>query len=347
MVSLLLGACGVPRAGLHGDSQGSDAAIDASIDAAMDASVDAGDLRDSCVGPAGPMEICNGRDDDCDSLVDEDPSDGTLWYRDADEDGFGDEADAIRSCGPAAGRVDNPDDCDDTTRDVSPDAAETCNSRDDDCDGLVDEGAGPLWYEDADGDGFGNPGSSMRACAPPIGFVADGSDCDDGCALCYPGYPSDICGDGRDNDCDGTADGGACECLFADTPSGPYIVCEDRTLTWDEARAYCVDHGGDLASLDSSAEQDEVWALLDPINQHFWIGGHDPSNDGNWVWVDGDGIARCDGPDSSTCSCADFCNFRSDRPDGDDEDCLWLDKNQGGRWDDKACDENHRFICEL
>ena len=62
--------------------------------------------------------------------------------------------------------------------------AEECNARDDDCDGLTDEGF------DGDGDGF-------TRC---------GGDCDDGEAADHPGA-EEVC-DGRDNDCDGDVDEG-------------------------------------------------------------------------------------------------------------------------------------------
>jgi len=45
-------------------------------------------------------------------------------------------------------------------------------SCDDDCEELV-------WYEDADGDGLGNPNVSRVACDQPEGFVADNSDPND------------------------------------------------------------------------------------------------------------------------------------------------------------------------
>ena len=57
--------------------------------------------------------------------------------------------------------------------------AETCNGLDDDCDGVVDEDAldAPAWHPDADGDNFGDPATTVEACAAPEGYVPDATDC--------------------------------------------------------------------------------------------------------------------------------------------------------------------------
>ncbi|MBU6161634.1 MAG: C-type lectin domain-containing protein, partial [Myxococcales bacterium] len=39
---------------------------------------------------------------------------------------------------------------------------------------------GTTFYQDADGDGFGNPGVAQTTCIQPFGYVADNRDCNDG-----------------------------------------------------------------------------------------------------------------------------------------------------------------------
>ncbi|MFN7144701.1 MAG: MopE-related protein, partial [Myxococcota bacterium] len=60
------------------------------------------------------------------------------------------------------------------------------------------------WHEDADGDGFGDARTTIRACEPPAGAVADATDCDDGDPGVFPGG-AEVCG-GGDEDCDGAVD---------------------------------------------------------------------------------------------------------------------------------------------
>ena len=60
-----------------------------------------------------------------------------------------------------------------------------CSGVDEGCDGLIDDeddsvSGAVTWYEDGDGDGLDT--SSVEACEQPSGYVADGSDCDDGAA---------------------------------------------------------------------------------------------------------------------------------------------------------------------
>jgi hypothetical protein len=169
------------------------------------------DDSDAAVHPAAD-EICNDIDDDCDGDIDVDAVDAPTWYLDYDADGYGGDAYTEVSCDQPSGFVDNADDCDDTEVTVYPGADEdTCNEIDDDCDGEIDEWetgeAAAQWYEDSDGDGYGNSAVIELlhpSCDGPSGFVAVGGDCDETDAAVFPGA-AEAC-DGSDNDCDGVTD---------------------------------------------------------------------------------------------------------------------------------------------
>jgi hypothetical protein len=84
---------------------------------------------------------------------------------------------------------------------------ESCNDEDDDCNGEVDDvssgtAGADQYFRDEDKDGFGDDLKSQWSCEAPAGWVTKGGDCDDTQKDDYPGA-DEICGDTRDNDCDG------------------------------------------------------------------------------------------------------------------------------------------------
>ena len=155
----------------------------------------------------GADERCDGDDNDCDGLTDEDDAvDAEAWYRDADADAYGDPAWSHTSCAPPAGYVADDTDCDDLNPASHPTADEICDGRDNDCDDTIDEDAidGVSFYADSDRDGFGDPRSPTTACEAPDTYVADNTDCDDGDVNVHPGAPEQ-CNE-EDDDCDGDVD---------------------------------------------------------------------------------------------------------------------------------------------
>lgn len=175
---------------------------------------------DPAVHP-GTLETCNGVDDNCNSQIDEGLR--TTFYQDGDGDGYGidDPAKAILACTVPKGYVASNTDCNDGNPGVNPSAQEVCNNIDDDCNGIIDDGLKlNVYYEDNDGDGYGNPQRTGKACLPPPGWVTNRSDCDDSAGAVHPGA-SESC-NALDDNCDGTVDEGLLHTYFLDADNDGY-----------------------------------------------------------------------------------------------------------------------------
>ncbi|HEY6008666.1 MAG TPA: putative metal-binding motif-containing protein, partial [Geobacteraceae bacterium] len=138
----------------------------------------------------------------------------TAWYKDADGDGYSDGSFQISLIQPVGHYLADAltgisGDCDDGDPGIHPEAAEACDTIDNDCDGAADDGVTTPYYPDADGDGYGAAGTATQACSAPQGYVADSTDCDDTVAAVHPGA-AEIPGDDIDENCD------ALESCYAD-----------------------------------------------------------------------------------------------------------------------------------
>ena len=99
------------------------------------------DDRASAVSP-GSVEICDGRDNDCDGDVDDDDSvvhATPPWFTDADGDGYGTDELVAEACEGPSGSAMLEGDCDDTDPDAHPGRSEELDDGiDNNCDGLTD-----------------------------------------------------------------------------------------------------------------------------------------------------------------------------------------------------------------
>jgi hypothetical protein len=116
----------------------------------------------------GSVEVCDGKDNDCNNLYDDIPAEGapTVFYIDSDGDGFGDGASPLGSCDPISppvpGAVQDNTDCQDDNGTAYPgstafevtgdgidqdcDGTDACTDLD--CDGIADVVVG--WTDDGD-----------------------------------------------------------------------------------------------------------------------------------------------------------------------------------------------------
>ncbi|MEY3211423.1 MAG: hypothetical protein RIT28_1904 [Pseudomonadota bacterium] len=163
-------------------------------------------------------------------------------------------------------------DCDDADPTVAPGLTETCDGRDEDCDGEVDEDAtdATSWQSDLDGDGFGDGVIVAVSCEAPAGSAATGGDCDDQNPAAFPGAPED-CDVAADLNCDGSIGGD-------DADADGVVACEDCDDTNAQAFPGNVERaddgidgdcdgfeGGEDRDEDGLNEVEEAQAGTDPL----------------------------------------------------------------------------------
>ncbi len=199
-------------------------------------------------------------------------------------------------------------------------------------------------------------GDLLRCLFDPEGGDPDGDgfscdeDCDNGDPDTHP-HARDLCGDGRDQDCNGRPDDGPdCpDCTeVSDRRGHRYLVCT-TPRTWRASREHCreegaaLEHDGeppvfDLAVFD---DRDEAYWLtrqaMEVWPQDYWIGLSDREREGRFVWVDGRPLRE------------EQALWGEQEPNdwGEEggEDCVQI-WGHGARWNDLPCEAELGALCE-
>ena len=288
----------------------------------------------------GAPELCDGIDNDCDGAIDEGVP--PTWYFDGDGDGHGQAGIAQTDCVQPTGYVLFPDDCDDLDANNYPSNTEVCDLQDNDCDTLIDEGVTAFFYEDSDGDGYGNDAVSVDECSAPTGYTSDDTDCDDTENTVYPGAP-EIC-DGLDNNCDGVIDEGVLGSYFPDLDGDGF----------GDAAGVVSECNKPFGYVNDSTDCDDDDANNNPLNLEVCDGQDndcdslvddaDPSVTGQSTWytdADGDSygdanasILACDQPTNGVADDTDCDDSEVTTYPGADEYCDGVDNDCNGVIDD-------------
>lgn len=190
-------------ADVDGDGHGNPSTVFTDCSAPLGYIADNTDCNDAePLAWSGNSESCDGVDNNCDGNIDEGVT--TTYYRDYDQDTYGDPNQPTTDCSLPPGYVLNSGDCNDQQPAAWTGRTETCDGIDNDCDSTIDEGVTTTYYEDYDGDSYGNPLSVADECTQPAGFVTNSQDCNDLEAEAWTGRTEEC--DSVDNDCDGTID---------------------------------------------------------------------------------------------------------------------------------------------
>jgi len=106
--------------------------------------------------------------------------------------------------------------------------------------------------------------------------------------------------------------------------------------TWTESERYCMSRGGNLASVHSVSENYFIQDMIRGITHDFprtWIGGHDATQEGMWLWSDGTRL--------------DYLNWNPGQPDNysNGQNCLLMNFGDAKRWDDGTCTARLASVC--
>ena len=196
---------------------------------------------------------------------------------------------------------------------------------------LDEDGAGDACDVDADDDGQRDV-DEIACGGDPLDAAVRGLDRDgDGHCDAIDNCPDDANPDQADGDlqrfaCEPDGCGAQTGCTYFERDGHQYLHRTNGNVrrSWSDARDFCAQMGGQLATIDGADE-------IDLFFQHAiggWIGLEDLDEDGEFGWLDGTPL--------------EFTDWRAGQPNG--ELCVEVLENM--QWDDVDCEAVKAFTCE-
>lgn len=217
------------------------------------------------VPEAAPDSAASFKLQDTQAPAPESPGPKWYWqYKDLDGDGFGNglNPDSVFFKKAKVGYAAKKGDCNDANNKINPAAPDGCGT-DMNCNGIGSEGqVNKLWWHDGDGDGYGDATDEISSCDPMVpGYVLNSADCNDANPQVYAGAVEVL--NGKDDDCDGSADEG--------------LVTAGITINVSTVL---------IPEYMSAGGTNEMFANNDP-DDAAWLAKLAPGNFGSWVHAEG------------------------------------------------------------
>ena len=310
------------------------------------------------------LETCDGIDNNCDALVDEEDAQliGNTYYVDLDLDGYGDPNNSVELCSVLSGFSQSSGDCDDTNFQINPGATELVGDGvDQNCDGEE------ICFVDADGDSYPSTltiiSSDTTCSSSGLTTEAYAEDCNDGDSTIHPMAEEQV--GGVDYNCDGFES--IDDSCYSSYDGSTYFLYCTNPVGWTAARENCENMGYDLTSIRSSSENTHI---MDFLTETSWIGYKDTDKSRCFFyqenvlfeWTDGfvgfyqENMSQCGGNDSSGYHNWDEGTTNAG-PEPNNynnaENCVEIHAEVGqynqsiGTWNDNQCGLEKAYICSI